>query len=267
MFCSWLFIGCQCLIRDQQWSWAPENAVISSSWNPFMTSLVPTKHQLWSNGMHWLDAIQLGIYKAKEKKGCFKAFLNASSIVLAALNGLGEGAEPSDSVVEGCEEFLCSLFCPKQLHIPKAKNLRWYLFKRLRSDQGVDMLPPTHGAWLEHIRRAHIQASVWSQDLVLNPVIPNPLMLGWQMQHDKLMPLLSKEAPAPEAVLQLIRCNCGSTNIDSANKCSRRCSCRQNNIVCTELCNCTGDDTCQNTNPITDGQDIEEDWRRGHLWL
>lgn len=200
-----------------------------------------------------------GHIQGKGKKGCFKAFLNASSTVLAALNGLGEGAEPSDSVVEGCEEFLCSLFCPKQLHIPKAKNLRWYLFKRLRSDQGVDMLPPTHGAWLEHIRRAHIQASVWSQDLVLNPVIPNPLMLGWQMQHDKLMPLLSKEAPAPEAVLQLIRCNCGSTNIDSANKCSRRCSCRQNNLVCTELCNCTGDDTCQNTNPITDGQDIEED--------
>jgi len=200
-----------------------------------------------------------GHIQGTSKKGCFTAFLNSSPAVIAALSGLGEGAEPSVEVVKGCEEFLCSLVCPKRLNIYQAKDLRWYMFKRLRRDQGVDKLPPTEGAWFEHIRRAHIQANVWSQDLVLNPVNLDPVILGWKLEDNKLFPVLSKEAPAPDSVVQLIRCNCGSTNVDSTKKCSRRCSCRQNNLVCTELCHCAGDDKCQNTEPIIIGEDIDDD--------
>jgi hypothetical protein len=226
---------------------------------PIYDKLGPDKASALINWHALTGCDTTGHIQGKGKKSCFTAFLDASPTVLAALTGLGEGAEPSAEVVKGCEEFLCSLFCPKQLHISKAKNLRWYLFKQQKPNQGVDKLPPTQGAWLEHIRRAHVQASVWSQDLVINPVIPDPVTLGWQMQDSKLLPLLTKEAPAPEAVLQLIRCNCGSSNIESTNKCSRRCSCRQNNLVCTELCNCAGDDKCQNTEPIIIGHDIEVD--------
>ena len=51
-------------------------------------------------------------------------------------------------------------------------------------------------------------------------------------------------------VLQLIRCMCGSNNVESTSKCSRRCSCNRNSLVCTELCNCAEDDKCQNTEPM-----------------
>ena len=63
----------------------------------------------------------------------------------------------------------------------------------------------------------------------------------------------------PWAVLQLIRCNCESTNVESTSKCSRRCSCKRHNLVCIELCNCAGYDKCQNTEPILNGLDIEND--------
>ena len=53
----------------------------------------------------------------KWKKGCLTAFLDASLVVLVALTDLGEGAEPPVEMVKGCEEFLCSIFCPKQLHL------------------------------------------------------------------------------------------------------------------------------------------------------
>ena len=36
----------------------------------------------------------------------------------------------------------------------------------------------THDAWLEHTRRAHVQANVGSRDVVLYPVIPKSLELG-----------------------------------------------------------------------------------------
>jgi len=124
------------------------------------------------------------------------------------------------------------------LHITQANALRWHLFKLLKPDQGVDKLPPTPGAWL---RRAHLQANIWSQDLVLHPTTLDPLTLGWRKDSDRLLSVLSKEPPAPDAVLQLVRCNCGfsSGKVQSSSKtCSCRCSCRSNSLVCTELCNC-----------------------------
>ena len=88
-------------------------------------------------------------------------------------------------------------------------------------------------------------------DLVLHPTTPDPLTLGWRTESDRLLPVLSKEPPAPDAVLQLVRCNCGSSSsrVQSSSKtCSCRCSCRSNSLVCTELCNCEADeDECQNT--------------------
>ena len=46
------------------------------------------------------------------------------------------------------------------VHIGEAKMRRCFLFKQLRVEQGVDKLPATHGAWIEHMRRAHIQADI-----------------------------------------------------------------------------------------------------------
>ena len=152
------------------------------------------------------------------------------------------------------------MLCPEQLHTSQAKTEGWNLFKQTEiPHQGVDKLPTTRIVWLEHIRRAHVQWSVWSQDLIVNSVVPDSVTLRCQMQHVKLRPLVTKETLAPGAVLQLIRCNCGSTNVKTTSKCSRRCSCKRHNLVCTELCNCAGDDKCQNTEPILNGLDIEDD--------
>ena len=80
-----------------------------------------------------------------KEKGCFTAILDASPRVLAALTELGEDAEPSVVVVTGCEQFLYSLCCPKQLHKSQTKTLGGHLFKQLKPDQGVNKRPPTPG--------------------------------------------------------------------------------------------------------------------------
>ena len=103
----------------------------------------------------------------------------------------------------------------------------------------MDKLPPTPGAWAEHIRRAHLQASIWSQDIILDPVNPDPLTLGWKEEDDKLMPVLSRESPAPDCLLQLVKCACGASSQSSV-KCTTRCSCKKHKLACTELCHCGG---------------------------
>ena len=97
-----------------------------------------------------------GHVRGKGKKTCLKNFLTSGPDVIDALKDLGIGDEPAPSVLIGCEKFLCSLFCPKNIEILQAKELRWYLFKQLKNNQSVENLPPTSGAWIEHIRRAHV---------------------------------------------------------------------------------------------------------------
>ena len=43
---------------------------------------------------------------------------------------------------------------------------------------GLNKLPRTHCAWLEHTRRAHVQAKVLSRDVVLDPIIAKSLEPG-----------------------------------------------------------------------------------------
>ena len=97
--------------------------------------------------------------------------------------------------------------------------------------QGVDKLPPTSGALNQHILRAHLQARIWSQDLVIHPQIPDPCQLGWFEEDGRLRPVLSHKQAAPEAVVELVKCSC------SRSACSRNtCKCKANNLHCTEIC-------------------------------
>lgn len=79
---------------------------------------------------------------------------------------------------------------------------------------------------------------------MLEPRIPDLSKLGWTKVDNKLFPTLSEVQAAPEAVVELLKCNC------SVSFCSKRCNCRKNNIPCTELCKCEASEDCCNT-PIS----------------
>ena len=190
-----------------------------------------------------------GHLQGKGKNGCFNKFLQADVEVVAAICDLGCGVEPSPHVYDGCEAFLCSHFRPKG-NTSDLASLRWQLFKQLKPGHGVEKLPPTPGAWREHIRRAHVHANVWQQDIIAQPKYPDPLTLGWQLVEGRLVSILSQVPPAPQSVLQLLRCNCGSSS-KQQNKCvTKRCTCKSHGVVCTELCYCEANHhECQNNAP------------------
>ena len=73
------------------------------------------------------------------------------------------------------------------------------------------------------------------------------------------MTVLSKDPRAPDYVLQLVKCNCGM-NTSSATKGNNRCTCKANKLICTELCNCEGEeDDCANTMPNRTESDEDYD--------
>ena len=190
-----------------------------------------------------------GHIKGKGKSSCFKVFMKADEDVICALAGLGVGVYPSPGVLAGCEKFLCQLF---NSEFTSAKALKWHMFKKLKSNQGVEKLLPTQGCITEHILCTHLQASVWLQDLVARPIIQDPVTQGWQQLEDgHYVPVVSKVPAAPEAVVELVKCLC------VVSKCSGRYSCKMHNLACTELCKCEGaENTCHN---VTISQNPSDD--------
>ena len=87
--------------------------------------------------------------------------MKATPKMLIALAGHVQGDELSEEVLRGCEEFLCSFFLSRWNPHWGSKDAHVLLFKQLRDQQGVNKLPGTQGAWIEHMRCAHDQAIIF----------------------------------------------------------------------------------------------------------
>jgi len=85
---------------------------------------------------------------------------------------------------------------------------------------------------------------------VLHPQIPDPCTLGWTMDDVGLLPVLSEAQAAPEAIVELLRCNCGVSRCASC-----RCTCRQNQLGCSELCKCEASEECCNSVTVVEDAD------------
>jgi hypothetical protein len=83
---------------------------------------------------------------------------------------------------------------------------------------------------------------IWWHDDSAQPNLPSPAGYGWELEDDDFIPTPTPLPPAPDAIIQLVKCGCKKTN------CLSHCSCRLHNLACTELCLCgADDDTCTNT--------------------
>ena len=80
------------------------------------------------------------------------------------------------------------------------------MFKKRQAE--TDRLPPTKAALHQAILRAHYQLMVWNNDCVPNPVLPSPQGYGWTMENGAWIPVLTTFSPAPEAIIQLVKCRC-----------------------------------------------------------
>ena len=128
-------------------------------------------------------------------------------------------------------------------------DLRWELF-RTKNLEG-EKLPPTSGTLKPHIRRAHF---ISHRDKSYKEPRPKLLLLkdhGWEENvNGKLSPIKCLDKPAPQAVLELVKCGCKGSCEGKTN-----CSCKKNGLQCTALCKCSD---CSNTEDyrINDEEDL-----------
>ena len=97
------------------------------------------------------------------------------------------------------------------------KKMRWCLFTKKQAES--ERLPPTQAALKQAILRAHYQAMIWTNDTVPNPEVPSPQDYGWNLEDDVWVPVMTKEQPAPNVVIQLVKCGCSKSKYNSA-RCS-----------------------------------------------
>jgi hypothetical protein len=99
-----------------------------------------------------------------------------------------------------------------------AGRFRYHVTTRHVKNIQSHHLPPTQAALKKHIQRA--KASIWEKALEANPNICNPNGVGWHVENDRLTIDWTDQAPAPDAVLEIVSCNCKTS------KCkTQRCTC------------------------------------------
>ena len=97
----------------------------------------------------------------------------------------------------------------------------------------AEKLPPTLGALIPHIERSNFIAGILKRYKTVVSEIQPLVGNGWQMDEDIEVPIKCLELPAPQSVLELVKCGCKG-------RCKGRgnCSCLKNGLSCTELCKC-----------------------------
>lgn len=192
-------------------------------------------------GLHSISGADItGSFHKKGKLSFWKPFMTADNNVLHALANLGKTEVVSDDVMMGIERFLCKVYVPSTT-ITTIGELRWWLFTQ---KQVVgENLPPTKSSLRLAVLRAHLQAMEWHQCDQRHPSLPNPTQFGWQHEDGQLVPITCNNTPAPQAILELVKCSCVKTRCQSV-----RCKCSTNSLPCTEMCSCGGDeDLCGNS--------------------
>ncbi|CAB4019967.1 Hypothetical predicted protein [Paramuricea clavata] len=173
--------------------------------------------------------------------------LESDSDAVDAFQKFGEDDFDQESVSDVLESFVCEVYA-KNSKCRILGELRWELFrtKNLESEK----LPPTLGALKPHIQRANAISAINKGYREPRPQTPLLTDNGWETISDgTISPKKCLEPPAPESVVELVKCGCRS-------ECSTaRCSCHKNNLPCTPLCKC-GD--CSNASDF-DVPDQDED--------
>ena len=138
----------------------------------------------------------------------------------------------------------------------EARNMSWAAKegKGSTSTPHLNNLPPTTEAFIENVKRAHIQTCVRKHALHSAPPLIDQLNNGL-IRDASTKSLLPRSLPediplAPENILKLIRCSCET---DTPCK-TMQCRCASATLPCTVFCNCHADD-CYNQLTKSKGDD------------
>ncbi|XP_067931036.1 uncharacterized protein [Watersipora subatra] len=188
----------------------------------------------------------------KGKKKCYSIFKNNPPYVEAIKTSVGQSFYTNkETMTNAIEPVICMLYSPQAKTIEEA---RYRAFCCNASSER--QLPPTRDALQQHLLRVNYQATIWQLSLSAKIKPPSPHGFGWILQDEKLDIKWMENPTAPPSLLQTVYCSCKKSACHSG-----KCSCRNSQLKCTDLCKCDG---CSNSDQDLDNaqhvsSDFEED--------
>ena len=179
-------------------------------------------------GFHAFSGADItGAFYKKGKRTCWKIYKDRlDPDILKAFGSLGTNVNIDEDIVRGLEKFVRKIFCLKLVEV---SELRKWLFRKEQSQS--ELLPPTKGALLQSILRSHYQNLVSKSDIVANPTLPPAEQYGWVKRDDKYEEVTTTSPPAPDAIVNIIKCNCQKSNCSNL-----LCSYKKAVLNCTDMC-------------------------------
>ena len=92
----------------------------------------------------------------------------------------------------------------------------------MSKDSSLVKLPPSEAAFRQHILRVAFQVYVWTHANEAKPPPRSPLEYEWRYENKYLMPTYFEGI------------------------CSKNCVCAEQNLSCTSICGCQGNEECRN---------------------
>ena len=139
-------------------------------------------------------------------------------------------------------------YMPPKASTTMINKLRYHHFCAKKGEIKSHQLPPCKDSLRPNTLQANYQAGIWRRCLEKDPQVPSPAGRGWKMETEEEGEQSGQ--PAPEAVLDLLACNC-------TKKCSLpQCMCLGNGLRCTDMCKLT---ECENQATCVKSSDKDED--------
>ena len=107
-------------------------------------------------------------------------------------------------------------------------------------------LPPCEASFVQDVLRASLQTYIWMKSDTAQPPGKSALDFGWEDQNG-LSPVYFVGQISSDFL-----CTCKGKSL-----CSQGCVCAEQNLTCTELCQCQETDACGN--PLTQTTDEDSD--------
>ena len=171
------------------------------------------------------------------KGASLKKFVNSEHFRQQALV-FDNLASTVDEVKTAGENALVCLYGGKPGQTLDQLRYQRYLEKLACKSKSIQpqSLPPTSSAVKYHSLRVYLQIREWKD----STEGINYAECGWRSAAEQLTPIMTDLAPAPQSLLQLMRCNC------SQDCSTRRCSCRKNDLPCNPSCGQCKGSACTN---------------------
>ncbi|XP_070535408.1 uncharacterized protein [Ptychodera flava] len=197
-------------------------------------------------GLHVFSGCDsVSAFRGKGKKKMANMLLTSDTYT-NTFQEIGTSWTVSDELMTQIESFVCELYGQGQCS--NVNEARYNCFRLGSQNDGA--LPPNKDSLKLHTQRANYQTAIYRRCLQAKMDAPSPHGHGWIVQDSELSIQWMTLPPAPDSIINFVSCKCKKSG------CSSRCSCREVELLCTELCQCV---SCTNTNTKEQNECIEDE--------